>query len=294
MFVSIVIPTFNRIDELLITIPQIEKYMDDESELIIFDQSTAYSPDDYKVEISNLLIGRNFSYYHASKPSVPLAWNTTSTFAKGDLLLFLDDDIDLHDNILEAHRELYRANGGIVGVAGSYYASSFDKKWVPSSSGRRANTLAGVHASFLRVKFVDHGAASEFVKPFAGFDWEIAEYFNCNVGPVIADGEAFVFHRAPAKGGCENQGVRGDDWYRGCYYNHSLWFFSRKFPYSILKLPRHVYSIVKYCIPKNSQVSKRKLLAELILPSLKAAWAERKNGVERFSTLTAEEFRRVM
>jgi len=251
-FVSIIIPTYNRAKDLLVTLPQVVKYMDENSELIIMDQSDNAEHIENMEPLKEILEGVNVKYYHCKMPSVTLAWNTAAKLATGDILLFLDDDIDIDFDILAAHRAKYQLDPSIIGVAGSYYASSYDKEWVPSSSNGAATTLAGVNVSFLRETFIKAGVVSNFMKPFAPFDWEMAEFLNFNFGKLAVGDDIKVFHRAPASGGCENQSERGMTWYFGNYRNHFLWMFHRRYPYKLTRLPRHFYWLLKYSVPKKT------------------------------------------
>lgn len=250
-FVTVIIPTYNRLKDILQTLPEITKFLDSNSELIIFDQSNNYNPEGYTEKLKDLLYNVNCRYFHCDTPSVPLAWNTAASLAKGDIILFLDDDINIDSDIIETHRNHYLKDRGIVGVAGSYYAASYERQWIPSSRKGSASTLAGVNASFRRDIFLKAGAASSFVPSFAAFDWEIAEHINDHFGNIAVGSDAFVFHRAPADGGCGNQSERGVSWHYGCYHNHMLWVLHRKFPFNFLRLPRHIYSLIKYCVPKK-------------------------------------------
>lgn len=286
-FVSVVIPTYNRFDELIITLPQVIRLLDEHSELIIFDQSDSYHPTDYIDQLSEICSGANVSYYHCSVPSVTLAWNTAAQLAKGSLILFLDDDVNLDINILGAHREYYEKDPDIMGVAGGYYASSYDRTWVPSSRKGVATTLAGVNTS-LRKEFFDRsGVASNFIRPFAGFDWELAEHINQHYGKVVVGERALVFHRAPASGGCGNQATRGPSWYYGCYHNHFLWMLHRKFPYSLTQLPRHFYSLVKYCLPKKETLLSLDYLKQSIILGIKDAYLSHKKSKGRVTEALA-------
>lgn len=250
--VSVIIPTFNRYEELIATLPQIATYIDEQSELIIFDQSTEYDPRQKISEIKTALGSVNFKFFHCKVPSVPLAWNTAASHAEKEILLFLDDDINVDFNVLDAHKKKYIEKPNIVGVAGGYYASSRDRIWVPSSRKGNATALAGVNVSIRADVFKKSGAASSFKKPFAGFDWELAEHISFKHGKLAVGDDILVFHRAPANGGCGNQSVRDQNWYYGAYHNHFLWMLSRKLPLFITRLPRHFYWISRYCVPKRA------------------------------------------
>ncbi len=244
---TIIIPTFNRTKELLLTIPQLIKYLDRECELIVIDQTNDGSLENYVNEFKKMLTGVNCRYYHSQTPSVPLAWNTAAKMAKGDLLIFIDDDIDLDFNLVSKHIGYYEHNQDIKGVAGSYYTDNV--KWIPSSDKNTATTLAGVNMSFRKNNFLNTGGLSSMKKPFAPIDWELAESFYRREGRLLVGEDCCVFHRAPADGGCANQSTRGTQWYYGTYHNHILWMLIRPFPYSVKRLPRHFYWLYKYCIP---------------------------------------------
>lgn len=277
-FVTVIIPTYNRLEDLLKTLPQIVKFLDANSELIIFDQSDKYDPNNYLPELKTILSGINSKYIHCDTPSVPFAWNTTAKKSKGDIILFLDDDIDVDENIIELHRAYYSRDPEIVGVAGCYYAASYQRPWVPSSRKGSASTLAGVNVSFRKDVLLQAGAASNFIRPFAPFDWEIAEHIVDHFGRIAVGSNIFVFHRAPANGGCENQAKRGVNWYYGCYHNHFLWILHRKFPLNFLRLPRHVYSLIKYCTPKRELLFQREFWSKSVKEAIKNSWKTYKNN----------------
>jgi len=270
-FVTVIIPTFNRFVDLLATLPQVAKFLDVDSELIVFDQSNEYDPAIFIDELENILSGVNAKYIHCKTPSVPLAWNTAVKQSKGDIVLFLDDDINLDENVIEKHRAYYINDPTIVGVAGSYYASSYKRPWVPSGRNGSASTLAGVNVSFRKNIFLKAGAASGFIPPFAPFDWEIAEYISTYFGPLAVGSDIFVFHRAPSQGGCENQAERGVNWYYGCYHNHVLWILHRQFPLNILRIPRHLYWLIKYCRPRRKLLYRPGFWRNSIFKAIKEA-----------------------
>jgi glycosyltransferase involved in cell wall biosynthesis len=257
-------------EELLITLPQIVNILDKRGELIVLDQSDKYDLELYKSELNNIAKGKNVRYLHSPTPSVPLAWNTAAEIAQGTILLFLDDDIDLEYNIIEVHLALYREDN-IIGVAGSYYAGHRSRKWIPSSNSKTATALAGVNMSFRRNVFIEFGAATWFIKPFAGVDWELAEVMGI-AGKIAVGDTCFVFHRAPADGGCGNQGTRSYDWYYGAYFNHTLWLLSRPFPKFLTLLPRHFYWLFRYCLPAGELALTKRFFSYSIFKAISDAY----------------------
>lgn len=291
---SVIIPTYNRIEDLKLTLPQVIEQLNDESELIIFDQSNEYT----RLDIQQQLIPifqkqKNISYYHCDVPSVPYAWNTAASIAKGDTLLFLDDDIDLPNNIIEQHNRYYENDSDIVGVAGGYYASSMENLWIPSQNQGLAITLAGVNTSLKKEVFRKGGCASDFVASFAGFDWELAEYVNQYIGKLVVGEKALVYHRAPINGGCGNQGYRGDNWYKNCYHNHILWVMFRSYPKKLTKIPRHLYTLLRYCVPEKKRLFSKDFFINAIVNGIKEGLSTYKNASKkrRATTLETQNYR---
>lgn len=289
--VSVIVPTFNRFEELLITLPQIINFIDDSVELIVFDQSNEYNPKEKLDQIEHLLSGTaNCRYYHCAVASVPLAWNTAAALSNNDLLIFLDDDVDIDFDFITAHKRKYEANPDIIGVAGGYYASSYNRIWTPSSKNGCATTIAGVNVSFLKLFFKSSGAASNYKKPFAAFDWELAEYAGSKFGKLAVGDDILVFHRAPATGGCGNQSYRGHSWYYGAYHNHFLWMFTREFPRNLTRLPRHFYWLIRYCLPSKNILISKSFFNDVIFKSFRDAYQSyRKCGKKRRSDVIQEE-----
>ncbi|MBB5320692.1 glycosyltransferase family 2 protein [Marinobacter oulmenensis] len=294
--VTIIIPTYNRLQDLLLTLPQVVAIMDENCELIVFDQSNSYAPEEYQQQLDGILGRVNARYVHCRIPSLPLAWNTAAKLATGEIVLFLDDDIDIHDNLIDIHRQHYEEKPDIVGVAGAYYAGSENRPWIPSERNGRAVTLAGVNCSFRRQVFLDAGSVSSFIKPFAPIDWEIAEHVSDHFGRLAVGADARVFHRAPAEGGCENQAARGIDWYYGSYHNHILWALHRRYPQKLIHFPRHFYVLMKYCLPGRQLLLTKAYWTGAVIRALKdAGRTYRQDGKKRrHDTITDSDAYRIV
>lgn len=280
--VTIVIPTYNRFRDLLLTLPQVVAIMDEDCELIVFDQSDAYNPEDHRDQLDGILGRVNARYVHCRIPSLPLAWNTAAELAAGEIVLFLDDDIDIDGDLVQIHRNHYDQQPDIVGVAGAYYAGSKDLPWIPSKRNGSAVTLAGVNCSFRRKVFLKAGSVSSFIKPFAPIDWELAEHISDHFGRLAVGANARVFHRAPAEGGCENQATRGVGWYYGSYRNHTLWALHRSHPQKLSRFPRHAYVFLKYCLPGKQLLMTKAYWTEAVFRALRDAYRTyRQDGKKR-------------
>lgn len=278
---SIIIPTYKRFEELILTLPQVVAQMQNNYELIIIEQSDLAEVQANKEKLETQLEGINYTLLHSAVPSVPLAWNTGCDKAQGRILIYLDDDVDFTFDIVAAHIAYYN-DPTVVGVAGCYYASSVEHEWIPSSKNGIAGSLSGANMSFLKSSFEKIGAASSFLKPFAAVDWELCEAMN-SVGKVVVGYNTTVLHRAPASGGCANQGFRGEEWYFGAYHNHTVWMLSRSFPQLFTNLPRHFYWLFKYCLPKKkTEMFTFSFFKNAIYNGIKAGWKTHvENGRQR-------------
>lgn len=111
MDISVIIPTLNREDVLCQTIKSVLKEKAKESkshhiEVMIVDQTEKHASDtqNYLEQISNkgevILI-------HKSTPSLPEARNLGISKAKGDVIIFIDDDVILQPGFFQAYVEAY-------------------------------------------------------------------------------------------------------------------------------------------------------------------------------------------
>src|SRR6266567_6772508 len=119
--VSVVIPTKNRADDLELTVRTLLCQTVLPQELLIVDQSEG---DASRSRISALF--RNCAprlpylrYIH--DPAITggaVARNKAMDQASGEILLFLDDDVELEENFIEELIVTYASHPGITGVSG--------------------------------------------------------------------------------------------------------------------------------------------------------------------------------
>ena len=102
LFVSVVVPTFNRADILEKTISFLLKQTYLDYEIIIIDQSSC--PDTKKFEKNSDII----KYTHIKEKGVSNARNVGIKKSKGDIILFLDDDIIPDNDLILHHVQGYR------------------------------------------------------------------------------------------------------------------------------------------------------------------------------------------
>lgn len=112
--ISIIIPTINRVVELNNTIKEIFLQSFKNYEIIIIDQSIKSSLSDKKI-----INDKRIKFIHKPEiQSASAARNLGIKLATNDILLFLDDDIEIHsDDFLKTHNDFY-SNPNIPGVFG--------------------------------------------------------------------------------------------------------------------------------------------------------------------------------
>jgi glycosyltransferase involved in cell wall biosynthesis len=122
--VSVVIPTLGREEDLCETISY---FLNEEDyrpfELIVIDQSDSHTPSTEK--FLSLLNGR-IVYKKAKYKNLPKARNEGAVLAKGDIVVYVDDDVRPRKGFLSAHVSPY-SDPGVWGVAGAILGSSRER-----------------------------------------------------------------------------------------------------------------------------------------------------------------------
>lgn len=114
MKVSVIIPTYNRMDslrQLLATLSQ-QTYPPSDFEVIVVDDgSTDATPD---------VVGGEFicrlRYYRQSNSGAPAARNLGAKHSEGDLLIFLDDDISVQPRFIASLVQEHATHDHIIGL----------------------------------------------------------------------------------------------------------------------------------------------------------------------------------
>jgi len=107
---SLVIPTINRQDLVRGLVQSLKSQSYKEIEIVVVDQTTF--PDALLAQDSSIV------YVHKDVASTPLARNAGVEAAKGSIVLFLDDDVEIHDEYLvESLMDFFQKNPAYVGAA---------------------------------------------------------------------------------------------------------------------------------------------------------------------------------
>jgi len=124
--ISVVIPTYKRETELINAVRAVLGQSHSDLELIVLDQSRDHPPETKKALTT--IKDPRFRYYRISPPSLPAARNFGLRAAKAPIVLFLDDDIKAHSDLVKYHLQAYKKNSAISAVGGRVLQAGFPIK----------------------------------------------------------------------------------------------------------------------------------------------------------------------
>ena len=116
MKASVVIATYNRGSVLFDTIEMVMNNTHPDYELLVVDQ-TPSPEDDYRQKIQALVDRHGFQYLTLPAPSLTFARNVGIVESTGEIIIFIDDDVELGPDFVEAHVGAYE-NPDVGAVAG--------------------------------------------------------------------------------------------------------------------------------------------------------------------------------
>ena len=138
-FVSVIIPTYNRADSLRRTLASLaeQTYPPERFEVIVVDDGST----DETQAISGERYPYHFVYQHQETRGEIVARNLGADLAKGDMLVFLDDDIEVNPLYIESLVRTHKANPRSV-VIGTLIEIPFERKHnLPQNDGKFSTLL---------------------------------------------------------------------------------------------------------------------------------------------------------
>lgn len=114
MNISVVIPTYNRVNSLFLTLESYYEYKEKIFEIIIVDQSQKNIEYKIKEKFPEIKI----KYIHHPFPSLTKARNIGIKNIEGDLVIFSDDDIELKKETIDNILEILKTNKEISLIGG--------------------------------------------------------------------------------------------------------------------------------------------------------------------------------
>ncbi len=244
--ISVIIPTYNREDALRDSIADVLKQDYPNFEVIVVDQTTTHKPEiqQYLEEMSNQ---GKIRWFRVNWASLPGARNYAVRRAKGEIILFIDDDVQLPENFLANHAKNYQDNPEIGAIAGRV----FDRMKLTDSQGnliieqlppeamdpgiawyyidlvhtvkpQQVLSARGCNMSFRREIFTQHGL--KFDERFRGSAVREESDFCLRLRStgykIWYDPEAHLVHLGEETGGCHDISTKSWQYQITFYHNH--------------------------------------------------------------------------
>lgn len=230
---SIIIPSYNREEALLGCLPAIgAEVVACNGELIVVDQ-TGYD----KVRLSGAAGGADLKHIRSKRPNLPAARNVGCSVARGDILVFIDDDAIPQPGWLRTHLAAYD-NPAIGAIAGGVIDSNakgeapIPVKYDPINGSystdfgctTRQETISvpGVNFSVRRAVW----QATLFDESYVGNAYfeEVDFAFRLRRAgwAILYEPAARVVHELVRAGGCRQTGMT-EAYYR--FRNYALFYF---------------------------------------------------------------------
>ena len=249
--ISVIIPTYNREQVLRETLTEVLQQTYPNFEVLVVDQTSTHEPET-QAYLEQLTQAGKIKWYHLEWASLPGARNYAVRRSQGDILLFIDDDVQLPEGFLMAHARNYipgetAASEKIGAVAGRV----FDRMKLSDSGGgltiknlppeaqdpgiawyhldlvhtikpQQVISARGCNMSFRREIFEQFGLT--FDERFKGSAVREESDFCLRIrqtGYIIwYDPEAHLIHLGEEAGGCHDMSTRSVQYQITFYHNH--------------------------------------------------------------------------
>jgi len=236
--VSIIISTLNRHKVLIQTLKLLLQNISSFMEVVIVDQSK-YVPKDF---LNFICEHKKIKYIRQNITSVPEGYNLGAKKARGEIVLYLDDDVIPSYRLVDFHRKNY-SNERIGGVTGRVVEPYNNNVW---TTGRvnyitktgdviqnltikeksETNGVSGGNMSFRKSLI---GKAGYFDPSFIGNAFRVETDFSIRVRElgykIIFEPEAATFHLSAKEGGTRKTRENAPRWYYEYFRNYTYFFF---------------------------------------------------------------------
>ena len=265
-FVSVIIPTYGREDVLCESIRSVLAQTYPAYELIVVDQTQMHEASTQSFLDRHAEEGK-IQLHKVSWASLPAARNYAVERAKGDIFLFLDDDVELPEGFLDAHVRVFEARPDVGAVAGRVFDrmklqdSSIPEiemlppeamdpgiAWyhidlVHTTKPQRVLTARGCNMSFRRAVFEEHGL--RFDERFAGSavreESDFCLRFRKTNLIVWYEPAAHLVHLGEETGGCHDISTRSLQYQITFYHNHFLMALKSLTPGQLMRLTASLF-----------------------------------------------------
>lgn len=249
-FISVIIPTYGREDPLRETLFDVLKQDYPRYEVLVVDQTPLHEPDTQQFLEDLAQVGK-IQWFRLDWASLPGARNYAVRRSSGEILLFIDDDVQLEQGYLATHAKNYQRSE-IGAVAGRVFdrmkLADFDPDleiqdlppeafdpgiaWyhinlVHTVKPQQVLSARGCNMSFRREIFTEHGIW--FDERFRGSAVREESDFCLRLrktGLIVwYDPQASLVHLGEETGGCHDISTKSLKYQLTFYHNHFLMGF---------------------------------------------------------------------
>jgi len=246
--ISVIIPTYGREEILRNSVADVLKQDYPNFEILVVDQTPTHEPETTNY-LEELAKQNKIKWFHLEWASLPGARNYAIRRSLGEILLFIDDDVQLTPNFLVSHAQNYQNNPEIGAVAGRV----FDRMKLGESGGKleidylppqamdpgiawynidlvhtvkpqQVLSARGCNMSFRRDIFTKYGLS--FDERFRGSAVREESDFCLRLRQtgykIWYDPEAYLVHLGEETGGCHDISTRSTKYQFTFYHNHFL------------------------------------------------------------------------
>jgi len=244
---SVIVPTYGREVVLRQTLTDLIQQDYPCYEVLVIDQTAQHQPETQRY-LEQLVAQAKIRLFRVNWASLPAARNYGVRRASGEIILFLDDDVQLPSGFLTAHAQNYQA-ADVGGVAGRVYdrlklaeaptdltidylpaeAMQPGIAWyyidlVHTQKPQQVITARGCNMSFRRVLFEQHNLW--FDERFQGSAVREESDFCLRIRQtgfkIWYDPEAHLVHLGEETGGCHDISTRSLEYQITFYHNNFL------------------------------------------------------------------------
>jgi GT2 family glycosyltransferase len=252
--ISVVIPTYRREDPLKETLEDLLEQDYPSFEILVIDQTPNHEPA-IQTYLENLAKADKIRWFRLDWASLPGARNYGVRRAQGDIILFIDDDVQLPPGYLNAHARNYQEHPEIGAVAGRVFdrmkladsekiktsESPYEIDYLPAEAldpgiawyyidlvhtvkPQRVISARGCNMSFRRDVFTKQGIW--FDERFRGSAVREESDFCLRLRQtgyqIWYDPAAHLVHLGEETGGCHDISTRSLQYQLTFYHNHFL------------------------------------------------------------------------
>ena len=273
---SVVIPTYQREKRLCETLHALLGLRDSFLELIIVDQTPVHLPEtqSFLEQLPNCA-----RVIKMPRPNLPAARNAGAKEAKGNVILFLDDDINPLPQLFQSHTRHYE-DQTVAGVAGRllsphgeirnldqrYYTSPFHWRYIRFDQEwelREVQSAPGGNMSFRRELIFKVGG---FDENFVGNAFREETDFCIRLRRlpyrILFDPDAALVHYWQTEGGCDHTRFGNPNFISYTYYTE---FVQNNFYFFLKHAPRKAMGELVWELYRNHIGNKQNLKGGLRL-----------------------------